>query len=155
MFVEFDINELARRIFELHRGYAGDHQVTLDLELSFGGLPVTSDEQRLSQVLNNLMRNAIEASKGQQVTLLSASGVFREGFEGVEIAVRDTGPGLPRTVLDKLADPKESTKGGSHAGLGLHIVHRLVEELGGSIDVRTSTGQGTTFTVFLPLNPLL
>ena len=154
VFTEFDVNELTRRIFELHRGYAEDHQVTLHLELSLGMLPVTSDESRLSQVLNNLMRNAIEASPGQNVTMLSASGVFREGFEGIEIAVRDTGPGLPRAVLDSLAEPKVSTKGDGHAGLGLHIVHRIVAELKGNIDVRTLTAQGTTFTIFLPLNPL-
>ncbi|MCZ6856251.1 MAG: hypothetical protein O7G86_20235, partial [Gammaproteobacteria bacterium] len=51
MFAEFDVNELNRRIFELHRGYAEDHQVTLHLELSLGMLPVTSDEHRLTQVL--------------------------------------------------------------------------------------------------------
>lgn len=152
VFTEFDVNELIRRIFELHRGYAEDHQVTLHLELSLGMLPVTSDEPRLSQVLNNLMRNAIEASQGQNVTMLSTSGVFREGFEGIEIAVRDTGPGLPRAVLDNLAEPKESSKGEGHAGLGLHIVHRIVAELKGNIDVRTLTDQGTTFTIFLPLN---
>ncbi|MCZ6617652.1 MAG: HAMP domain-containing sensor histidine kinase [Gammaproteobacteria bacterium] len=151
VFAEFDVNELARRIFELHRGYAEDHQVTLHLELSLGLLPVTSDEQRLSQVLINLMRNAIEASPGRDVTMLSAAGVFREGLEGVEIGVRDTGPGLPRAVLDKLAEPKTSSKGDGHSGLGLHIVHRIIGELGGSIDVRTLLGQGTGFTVFLPL----
>lgn len=152
VFTEFDVNELIRRIFELHQGYAEDHQVTLHLELSLGMLPVTSDEPRLSQVLNNLMRNAIEASQGQNVTMLSTSGVFREGFEGIEIAVRDTGPGLPRAVLDNLAEPKESSKGEGHAGLGLHIVHRIVAELKGNVDVRTLTDQGTTFTIFLPLN---
>ena len=56
-------------------------------------------------------------------------------------------------VLERLADPKETSKGGDHAGLGLHIVHRLVAELGGNIDVRTATGQGTSFNLFLPLNP--
>jgi signal transduction histidine kinase len=112
---------------------------------------VTSDEQRLAQILNNLVRNAIEASAGKSVTVGSSAGVFREGREGVEISVRDTGPGLPRAVLDRLTEPKESTKGGDHAGLGLHIVHRLVGELKGNIDVRTAAGQGTTFTVYLPL----
>jgi sensor histidine kinase regulating citrate/malate metabolism len=54
-------------------------------------------------------------------------------------------------VLERLADPKESSKGGDHAGLGLHIVHRLVGELGGNLDVRTAAGQGTSFSLFLPL----
>ncbi|MCZ6711363.1 MAG: HAMP domain-containing sensor histidine kinase [Gammaproteobacteria bacterium] len=154
IFADCNVNELAERVFELHRGYAQDHNVDLHLDLAAGSLAVTSDEQRLAQILNNLVRNAIEACPGQSVTVASSAGVFREGHEGVEISVRDTGPGLARAVLDRLAEPKQSTKGGDHAGLGLHIVHRLVSELKSSIDVRTSSGVGTTFTVHLPLKPL-
>lgn len=153
VFVEFDVNELARRVFELHRGYADDHGVELALELSPGSVLLASDEQRLAQILNNLMRNAIEASSDAEVCLGGEVGVFREGREGIEVYVRDTGPGLSREVLERLAEPKESAKGGEHAGLGLHIVHRLVAELQGGIDVRTASGRGTTFTVFLPLGP--
>jgi len=154
VFADCNVNDLAGRVFELHRGYAEDHNVDLHLDLAAGPLAVTSDEQRLAQILNNLVRNAIEACQGQSVTIGSSVGVFREGREGVEISVRDTGPGLPREVLERLAEPKQSTKGGDHAGLGLHIVHRLVGELKGSIDVRTSSGRGTTFTVHLPLKPV-
>jgi signal transduction histidine kinase len=154
IFADCNVNKLAGRVFHMHRGYAKDHNVELHLDLAAGSLAVTSDDQRLVQILNNLVRNAIEACQGQSVTIASSAGVFREGHEGVEISVRDTGPGLPRAVLDRLAEPKQSTKGGDHAGLGLRIVHRLVGELKGSIDVRTSTGAGTTFTVHLPLKPL-
>ncbi len=148
---EFDVNDLARRVQELHLGYAADHDVDLDLVLRTGSVILRSDEQRLAQILNNLVRNAIEAATGESVTVGTDTGVFREGREGVEIYVTDTGPGLPRVVLERLADPKESSKGGDHAGLGLHIVHRLVGELGGNIDVRTAAGQGTSFSLFLPL----
>lgn len=148
---EFDVNELARRVQELHLGYAADHDVDLDLVVRPGALIVRSDEQRLAQILNNLVRNGIEAAGGESVTIGTDTGVFREGREGVEVYVTDTGPGLPRAVLERLADPKESSKGGDHAGLGLHIVHRLVSELGGNIDVRTAAGQGTSFSLFLPL----
>jgi signal transduction histidine kinase len=154
VFAEFDLNDLARRVFELHRGYADDHDVDLLIELAQGGVILASDEQRLAQILNNLMRNAIEASSGQSVSLGSEVGVFREGREGVEVYVKDTGPGLSREVLASLAEPKNSTKGGDHAGLGLHIVHRLVLELQGGIDVHTATGAGTIFRIFLPLKPL-
>jgi signal transduction histidine kinase len=147
------VNELARRVQELHLGYAADHDVDLDLMVRPGAVLVRSDEQRLAQILNNLVRNAIEAASGESVTIGTDTGVFREGREGVEVYVTDTGPGLPRTVLERLADPKESSKGGDHAGLGLHIVHRLVSELGGNIDVRTAAGQGTSFSLFLPLSP--
>jgi len=150
---EFDANDLVRRVHELHLGYAADHEVSLTLEAHPGSVVIRSDEQRLAQVLNNLVRNGIEAAAGESVTIGSETGVFREGREGIELYVRDTGPGLPRIVLERLADPKESTKGGDHAGLGLHIVHRLVSELGGNIDVRTAAGQGTSFNLFLPLRP--
>ncbi len=153
VFTEFDVNELARRVYELHKGYAGDHGAELELELSPGALQISSDEPRIAQVLNNLMRNAIEASSGASVCLGSRVGVFREGREGLELYVRDTGPGLAREVLERLADPKQTSKGADHAGLGLHIVHRLVQELQGSIDVRTADAQGTTFTIYLPLTP--
>ena len=154
VFAEFDSNGLARRTCELHRGFAEDHQVELLLELTGEVLLLLSDEHRLAQILSNLMRNAIEACPGETVCLGSNRGVFREGREGIELYVRDTGAGLPREVLDRLAEPKDTAKGGEHAGLGLHIVHRLVHELEGSIDVRTAPGRGTTFTVYLPLNPL-
>jgi len=152
VFETFDVNELARRAVELHRGYAEDHRVELQSSLATGELAVRSDEQRLAQVLNNLLRNAIEAG-GEQVTLGTATGIFREGREGVEVFVVDNGPGLPRGVLENLAEPKRSDKGGDHAGLGLHLVHRLCAELKAGIDVRTVSGDGTRFTVFLPLTP--
>lgn len=148
---EFDVNDLVRRIYELHLGYGADHDVDMFIEIGPGSVLVRSDEQRLAQILNNLVRNGIEAARGERVTVGTSTGVFREGHEGVEVYVKDTGPGLPRAVLERLADPKESSKGGDHAGLGLHIVHRLVAELGGNIDVRTTVGQGTSFNIFLPL----
>ena len=150
---DVDLNQLVRQVVELHLGYARDYDVALEEVTVPGRLVIHSDDQRLVQILNNLVRNAIEAGRGARVTLSTVSGVFREGREGVQLSVADTGPGLPRDVLERLAEPKQSSKGGDHSGLGLHIVHRLVGELGGSIDVRTSSGQGTSFTVFLPLTP--
>ena len=148
----FDVNELARRALELHQGYATEYSVQLASELTADPLVVASDQRRLAQVLNNLLRNGIEACAGASVAVATSAGVFRAGREGIELSVRDTGPGLPRYVLENLAEPKQSTKGGDHAGLGLHIVHRLIADIGGSIDVQTASGQGTTFRVFLPLS---
>ncbi len=151
----FDINTLVRQITEVHQGYAQAQEAELTAMLYHGSLPVRSDEQRVTQILNNLTKNAIEATAhGDPVTLETHGGVFRQGIEGVEIVVRDAGPGLTREVLSKLYEPKQSTKGGNHAGLGLSIVHRLVTEISASIDVRTESGQGTAFTVFLPLAPV-
>lgn len=152
-FVELDVNALVRQVLTLHAGFAGDHAVSLSEALAEGALTVLSDEQRLAQVLNNLLRNGIEAAEGAAVTVQTVRGVFRENREGVLLEVEDTGPGLPREVLERLAEPKQTTKGEGHSGLGLHIVHRLVRELGASLDVRTAPGQGARFSIFLPLHP--
>jgi signal transduction histidine kinase len=148
-----DVNDVARQVYELHLHYAEERDVALSLDVAPGALLIRSSGLSLRQILNNLVRNGIEAATEERVILGTQTGVFREGREGVEIFVRDTGPGLPRAVLERLAEPKESTKGGEHAGLGLHNVFRLMSQLGGSIDVRTAEGQGTTFTLFLPLQP--
>lgn len=150
---EVDVNRLVRHVFELHRGYAEDRGVALQQETTPDTLTVTSDEGRLIQILTNLLRNAIEAAPEGSVTIRSLGGVFRDGVEGVELSVADSGPGLPRDVLERLSEPKQSGKGADHAGLGLHIVHRLVEEVNARIDVRTGAEAGTTFTIFLPLLP--
>jgi signal transduction histidine kinase len=154
LFADVNLGELVGTVVELHRGYAADHDVAISANQAAGRLVVSSDSQRLAQILNNLVRNAIEAAAGRSVMVGSAGGVFREGREGAVLTVTDTGPGLPRDVLERLTEPKQTAKGGDHAGLGLHIVHRLVAELKGNIDVQTAPDRGTTFTVFLPLAPL-
>jgi len=65
--------------------------------------------------------------------------------------VRDTGPGIPATVLPKIFDPYFTTKGPRQGtGLGLNIVQRLVKAANGALHVHTVAGEGTTFTVYLP-----
>jgi signal transduction histidine kinase len=148
-----DLNGLVARLVEMHRGHALEYGARLSKTLPAAPLQLHSDEQRIAQILTNLLRNALEAGTDHDVRVEAIGGAFRDGREGVLLAVSDTGPGLPREVLERLGAPQRSSKGGDHAGLGLRIVHRLVAELSGSIDVRTAPGQGTTFTVFLPLSP--
>jgi len=147
-----DVSELVARLVEMHRGYAQTRGAEISASLPADVLSLRSDEQRIAQILTNLMRNALEASHDHSVRVEVLGGAFREGREGVLLVVSDTGPGLSREVLERLGTPQRTSKGGDHAGLGLHIVHRLVKELSGSIDVRTAAGQGTNFTVFLPLS---
>jgi signal transduction histidine kinase len=106
---------------------------------------------RFTQMVVNLVTNAVEASAraGGDVEL------FLEKKAGeVELTVRDHGIGIPTENLTRVFDPMFSTKPfGGTAGLGLTIVHDIVTgEFGGSIDVESTVGQGTVFSVRLPIS---
>ncbi len=69
----------------------------------------------------------------------------------MRLGVSDTGSGIPSQVLERMFDPFFTTKGvGGGTGLGLSLVHGIVADLGGAIDVRTTLGRGTAFTIWLP-----
>jgi signal transduction histidine kinase len=116
-----------------------------------GPLMVQSDADQVAQIVTNVLKNALESGRGHQVRVEGIGAAFRDGREGVYVVVSDTGPGIPREVIARLGQPQPSTKGGDHMGVGLQVVQRLVAALGGSIDVRPGTEQGTSFGIFLPL----
>lgn len=150
----FDIQAMLRQVTELHRGYADAAGVELEAMLHTSSVMVESDENLLNQVMTNLLKNAIEACRsGDLVTVGLTADVYRNGLHGLEILVQDSGPGIEPEVLAHLAEPKRSGKGDDHSGLGLAIVYRIVNSLGGSIDVRSSASLGTTFSIFLPHTP--
>ena len=119
--------------------------------------PVTlvGDEARLIQVILNLLDNAIRYTHpGGQVCLsLQATGT------AAHLVVRDTGIGIAPEHLPHIferfyrADPSRRRTGGSGTGLGLAIVEWIVRRHGGSIGVRSQVGQGSCFTITLPLAP--
>jgi signal transduction histidine kinase len=105
---------------------------------------------QLNQVFLNLINNAAQ-SMDDRGTLSITSRSVSNG--AVEIAVSDTGCGIPDKVLPRIFDPFFTTKKvGEGTGLGLSIVHKIVRAHGGSIHVKTKVGEGTTFTVTLPVD---
>ncbi len=107
----------------------------------------TGDPLRLEQVLVNLAQNAAQAMEpGGELAIRTAA----LGDGRVEIAVADTGPGIPQDLLGRIFDPFFTTKGpGVGTGLGLAIAQRIVLDHGGRIEVESELGRGSTFRVIL------
>lgn len=126
--------------------------VTHPIEWHVEGVRVSGDPERLRDVLRNLIENAVKYSPRGGVVTISAAEI--EGFTQIE--VRDEGIGIDDEHLPYIFDRfyrvesgAASSAGGS--GLGLYIVNALVRAHGGTIDVRSAPGEGTTFTLRLPL----
>lgn len=147
-----DLNDLVQDVAELYR--SGSDAATVELSLTPDMPPVRADSGRLRQLLNNLIRNAIEAVPDDgscHVVLVTgpASSGWHGAGEAVELIVRDTGPGFAPEVLTEVFEPYVSTKT-KGTGLGLPIVKKIVEEHNGSISAR-NTASGAEIIVCLPV----
>ena len=114
---------------------------------------LTINPQKLSQVLLNLILNAVQAmAPGQAATNRLTLQVRARGDGRGEISVRDTGSGMSPTVAQRIFDPFFTTKGtGGGTGLGLSISHSIITAAHGEITVESELGVGTCFRVALPL----
>jgi len=146
-----DINALINDVIRFCRlGRPELEQVETRLQLDSNLPAIRVNGDKVKQVLTNLIFNAAEAMPGGgKITISSANWQSTKGQSSVEITVRDTGPGLPSSVLEHLYQPVQSRKGGAHQGLGLSIVGKLVDELGGIMQCNTSQS-GTSFKILLP-----
>lgn len=112
--------------------------------------PVYADETRLHQVVLNLCANARDALAGRGGTIAVAVQPAPGGQ--VRLSVADDGPGIAPELLGRIFDPYFTTKPrGSGTGLGLSVVHGIVQALGGAISVRSTPAHGATFEVLLPV----
>lgn len=108
-----------------------------------------ADRQRLQQALLNLVKNGIQAVGGKGEVAISARRLAADKV--VEIVVRDNGAGIAPDILPRIFDPFFTTKDvGKGMGLGLFIVHQIVEEHDGNITASSELGKGTAFCLRLP-----
>jgi PAS domain S-box-containing protein len=139
------------------------HGIRVESRLDAGNAAVIGDATHLHQVAMNLFTNALQAMEHGGVLrvvlermalserLALARGTIAAG-PYVRLSVADTGRGIPAAVLERVFDPFFTTKGvGEGTGLGLSLVHGIVTDLGGAIDVKTRAGEGTTFEIWLPI----
>lgn len=155
-----ELYDVVTEVAALLREKAASTSTQLVIDVDRGSTCVLADRRALSQVVQNLVDNAIKYGPGSTVTI-SASAVPNETTRPlVELKVSDTGPGLESRHLHRIferfyrVDPSRSRQLGG-TGLGLSIVKLLVEAMTGTIDVTSTLGAGTTFTVELPRAPLV
>ncbi|MBE2213819.1 MAG: hypothetical protein IAE82_08105 [Opitutaceae bacterium] len=152
------LEEVVRAASDIVRPSLVESGVRLDVAL--GSVPmVHGNHNQLTQVVLNLLNNAVQAFHGREGGLIRIELGHRDGATVkpvVEIAITDNGPGIDAEVLPRLFEPFTTTKNtGDRArkggmGLGLAIVKRIVDGHNGLIRVESRKGQGTTFTVVLP-----
>jgi two-component system NtrC family sensor kinase len=115
------------------------------------GVRIVGFPGQIDQVLMNLLTNAAQAigDKGGTITIAA-----HNQDANVLVTIADDGPGIPAEILPRIFDPFFTTKDvGEGSGLGLSIVHGIIERHGGHIDVDSHPGQGTRFSISFPLPP--
>jgi len=145
------LNDVTQAVYARFEAAAQEKQLTLRFDSPEETLNVWGDKSELDRVVNNLVSNAVKyTSEGQvSVSLERKNGSAR-------LVVSDTGIGIPQDAMPQLFEEFFRAKNAkdveaSGTGLGLSIVKDLVERYGGDIDVQSVQGEGTTFTVTLPL----
>jgi two-component system, sporulation sensor kinase E len=140
------IRDALQDALELFQDTLEEHRVTVHQVEETPVPPLAFDPQALHQVLINLLKNALEAMpRGGEITMAS-----RVRGSNAEISIADTGEGMPPGVAAKIFQPYFTTKE-KGTGLGLAICQSIIQEHGGAIAVDSAPGQGTTFTIQLPL----
>jgi two-component system, cell cycle sensor histidine kinase and response regulator CckA len=154
-----DVSALLDSLGGLLRPLLGE-LVRLEVSAAGGVWPVRADPGQLEQVVVNLAVNARDAMPNGGTLTVSARNVMGETVPGVpagpyvEVAVADTGKGMPPEVVALIFEPFFTTKGvGEGTGLGLAVVHGIVQGHNGHIRVETQVGKGSTFRVLLPAVP--
>jgi len=155
-----NLHQLMERVALLDEETAREKGITILRRYDPSLPPILGDEDRLLQVLHNLVRNAIDAMpRGGRLTLstrVSMNPLFGKVDLGagqrnmVEASVTDEGTGIPADVKRRIFDPFFTTKV-KGLGLGLALCHRILDEHHGAIQVDSVEGRGTTMTCFLPI----
>ncbi len=147
-----NIRVIADIVLTLSRPLTGGKTLTLINAIDNGFPFVDADENRLQQILHNLVGNAIKFSHSGTVTIFAESS-----GDMAHISVSDTGIGIPEDKLDRIFVPFEQAHGSisrkyGGTGIGLSISKQLVELQGGTLQIQTQEGVGSTFTFSLPLS---
>jgi len=149
----FDLAAAVDKMVKLVSPLAEKKGIELRLDLAHAPATITTDQRRLEQVILNLLNNSVKFTEEGYVAV-----ACRRQNDLVVLSFSDTGIGMQQEELQHLFQPFRQIDTGlsrkrEGTGLGLSICKKIVEMMGGSIEVQSSWGQGSTFRVLLPLQP--
>lgn len=155
---QVDMNELLERVYRKFSVRAKERDIHLQVRQD-GEIPIlkAADEDKLEQVLTNLLDNAFRHTQGGKQIIVHTGSCVLEGRHYLEIKIQDEGVGIPQADLPYIFDrfykaDKARVRGESGGtGLGLAIVKNILESHHGSITATSKLGEGTTFTLRLPV----
>ncbi|GEM_PF-2651523 len=146
MIKDTDMRRLVESVADFMHGETERCQCPLEIRLKGNLFNVRVDEQQIRQVLVNLIQNAIDATPDGGPILITLDGTR---MDCLYLSVEDKGGGIGEENLAKVFDPFFTTKDNG-TGLGLYAVHRIVDNHGGQVDIRSIQGEGTTIDIRLP-----
>ena len=151
----FGLDEIIREIVALTKTEAQRRKVSVQTRLEPNLPQVTADRVQVQQVLMNLVMNSLDALSAvadrPRILTIQAD---TDSPTSVRVAVQDTGPGINPQRMKEVFSPFYTTKPvGQGTGLGLSVSYGIIRDHGGSIEVDSAPGKGSTFRVRLPLRP--
>ncbi len=145
-----DVGELVTRVSTLLEPHARNRKVQLERDIEASDCSVEADSDQLTQVMINIVLNAIQAAPEGGRVRVSANRAEGEELGLCHVRVEDNGPGVPAELRDSIFNPFFTTKDAG-TGLGLAIAHRIVNDYGGFLRVDDTFEAGGAFDVYLPL----
>ena len=144
-----DLGPVIKDMVDVVQGRIKQHQIQTEIHIAPRLPEVFADSDQMSQVLLNLVLNACQAMPNGGTLRID----LRSRHNHVALTVADTGCGIPKENVSKLFDPFFTTKPvGEGTGLGLTVVHGIIQEHEGSITVESQPNKGTTFHILLPIH---
>ncbi len=148
-----DVNSVIENTLILLQKDVKNNKITLKKNLGHNLPKILLDSEQIKQSLINIYKNAVYSivksiKKGTDENTLSIQTKIKKDY--IKIKIEDTGDGMPPHVMENLFNPFFTTKEGG-SGLGLAVTHKIIEDHGGFIDVKSQLGEGSEFIVYLPL----
>ncbi len=146
------VKELIQNTLELFKSYS-KQSVTFHIEIAEDVEYLIGDAKQLQMALQAIIENAIDAIKGQgtiAITVSKVNPIHKQFAEFIEIDIADTGPGIPKDIIDKIYEPYFTTKK-EGTGMGLAIAKKIIQEHNGEISIFSREGFSTVIKIMLPV----